>query len=189
MKNLKLAFIFLFILGTSVTSLSQNEGTESFASILASLDIDLIKEQQLKEIEATIYELPEFRGEGKFLEVIKDPVLWKKLITQKDGEYIFMTGPGIDWILYNSKGEIATESDPDIFFNEVMIKSTVDSYYENILKNLEYDRYEYEVRTHDDGTVQEFYTLFKNGETYKIGIYGELNRIVSIGFGDGWWEK
>ena len=80
MKNLKLAFIFLFVLGTSVTALSQNEGMESFASVFASLNIDSLKEH----MHDSYYDQPESRGKGKFLDAIKDPVLWKKLITQKD---------------------------------------------------------------------------------------------------------
>ena len=167
MKNLKLAFIFLFILGTSVTALSQNEGTESFASVFASLDIDSLREHMYDQL----YDQPEFRGEGKFLDVIKDPILWKKLITQKDGEYIGIFAPGVEWDLVEN----------GMLYETIFIKSTVDSYYDNTLKNLEYDRYEYEVRTQEDGTLQEFYTLFKNGEFYKSYlICGHYNKITSI---------
>jgi hypothetical protein len=57
----------------------------------------------------------------------------------------------------------------------------VDSYYDNTLKNLEYDRYEYEVLTQEDGTIQEHYTLFKNGEFYKsYWVCGHYNKISSI---------
>jgi hypothetical protein len=168
MKNLKLAFIFLFILGTSVTALSQNEGTESFASVLASLDIDSLREH----MHDPYYDQPEFRGEGKFLDAIKDPVLWKKLITQKDGNYIGVFAPGVEW-------DLSTKD--SIWYESIFIKSTVDSYYDNTLKNMEYDRYEYEVLTRDDGAVQEHYTLFKNGEFYKsYWICGHYNKISSI---------
>ena len=168
MKNLKLAFIFLFILGTSVTALSQNEGTESFASVFASMDIDSLREHMYDPY----YDQPEFRGEGKFLDVIKDPVLWKKLIPQKDGNYIGVFAPGVEWDLY---------TEDNIIYDPIFIKSTVDSYYDNTLKNIEYDRYEYEVLTQDDGTVQEHYTLFKNGEFYKsYWIYGHYNKIGAI---------
>jgi hypothetical protein len=168
MKNLKLAFIFLFILGTSVTASSQNEGTESFASVLASLDIDSLREH----MHDPYYDQPEFRGEGKFLDAIKDPILWKKLITQKDGNYIAVFAPGVEW-------DLSTKD--SIWYESIFIKSTVDSYYDNTLKNLEYDRYEYEVLTQDDGTVQEHYTLFKNGEFYRsYWICGHYNKITSI---------
>jgi|688.fasta_scaffold55733_1 hypothetical protein len=168
MKNLKLAFIFLFVLGTSVTALSQNEGMESFASVFASLNIDSLKEH----MHDSYYDQPEFRGKGKFLDAIKDPVLWKKLITQKDGNYIGVFAPGVEWDLY---------TEDNIVYHPIFIKSTVDSYYDNTLKNMEYDRYEYEVLTQDDGTVQEYYTLFKNGEFYKsYGVCGHYNKITSI---------
>ena len=168
MKNRKLTFIFLIILGTSVTALSQNEGTESFASVFASLDIDSLKEHMYD----SYYDQPDFRGEGKFLDAIKDPILWKKLITQKDGNYIGVFAPGVEW-------DLSTKD--SIIYDSIFIKSTVDSYYDNTLKDLKYDRYEYEILTREDGTVQELYTLFKNGEFYKrYWICGHYNKITSI---------
>jgi hypothetical protein len=168
MKNLKLAFIFLFILGASSTASSQNEGTESFASVFASLNIDSLREH----MHDLYYDQPEFRGEGKFLDAIKDPVLWKKIITKNDGNYIAVFAPEVEW-------DLSTKD--SIWYESIFIKSTVDSYYDNTLKNIEYDRYEYEVLTQEDGTVQEHYILFKNGEFYKsYWICGHYNKISSI---------
>jgi hypothetical protein len=132
------------------------------------LDIDSLKEH----MHDSYYDQPEFRGKGKFLDAIKDPVLWKKLITEKDGSYIAVFAPGVEW-------DLSTKD--SIWYESIFIKSTVDSYYDNTLKNLEYDRYEYEVLTQEDGTIQEHYTLFKNGEFYKsYWVCGHYNKISSI---------
>jgi hypothetical protein len=164
MKNLKLAFIFLFILGTSVTALSQNEGMESFNNTMAGAN------KMRGDVYYPFYDQPELRG--KFLSVIGNPKVWKKFITMKDESYIGVFATGVEWDLY---------TEDNIVYDPIMIKSTVDSYYDSFLKNIRYDRYEYEVRTHDDGTVQEIYTLFKDGVFYREYMVGwHYNKICSI---------
>jgi hypothetical protein len=164
MKNLKLAFISLFILGTSVTALSQNEGIESFNNAMAGAN------KMRGDVYYPFYDQPELRG--KFLSVVGNPKVWKKFITKKDESYIAVFAPGVEWDLY---------TEDDMLYEPIMIKSTVDSYYDSFLKQVRYDRYEYKVLTRDDGAVQEIYTLFKDGEFYKkymVAWYN--NKICSI---------
>ena len=164
MKNLKLAFIFLFILGTSVTALSQNEGIESFNNTMAGAS------KLRGDVYYPFYDQPELRG--KFLSVVGNPKVWKKFITKKDESYIGVFAPGVEWDLY---------TEDNMVYEPIMIKSTVDSYYDSFLKHIRYDRYEYEVRTQDDGTVQEIYTLFKDGVFYREYMVGwHCNKICSI---------
>jgi hypothetical protein len=164
MKNLKLAFIFLFILGTSVTALSQNEGIESFNNTMAGAS------KLRGDVYYTFYDQPELRG--KFLSVVGNPKVWKKFITMKDGSYIGVFAPGVEWDLY---------TEDNMVYEPIMIKSTVDYYYDSFIKHIRYDRYEYEVLTQDDGTVQEIYTLFKDGVFYREYMVGwHYNKICSI---------
>ena len=164
MKNLKLSFIFLFILSISIKALSQNEGIESFNNTLAGSN------KLRGDVYYPFYDQPDLRG--KFLSVVGNPKLWKKFITMKDGSYIGVFAPGVEWDLY---------TEDNIIYDPIMIKSTVDSYYDNFLNHIKYDRYGYEVLTHDDGTVQEIYTLFKDEKLIKEYMVGwHYNKICGI---------
>jgi len=164
MKNLKLAFIFLFMLGTSVTALSQNEGIESFNNTMAGAN------KFRGDVYYSFYDQPELRG--KFLSVIGNTSVWKKFITKKDESYIGVFAPCVEWDLY---------TEDNMVYEPIMIKSTVDYYYDSFIKHIRYDRYEYEVLTQDDGTVQEIYTLFKDGVFYREYMVGwHYNKICSI---------
>jgi len=157
MKTKSIFAIALTVIGlTTKAQVSSNDTIDSIAQAIADFDFASYIEELEKPGEDHIGLYNESSQLfGNFTEVLRDPILWKNLIEKKNGEYIFMLAPGAHWDLVQDKIN-------QVRYNEVMIKNTVDSYYENTLKKLEWDRFEHSFEILEDGAILESYLFFKD---------------------------
>jgi hypothetical protein len=168
--------IALTVIGLTANAQVSNTNTmDSIKQAIASFDLA----SYIEELEKPREDHPGLYKNsseyfGNFLEVLNDSILWKNLIEKKNGEYIFILAPGTDWILVKDK--INT-----VLYNKIMIKSTVDSYYTNTLKKIEYDRFEHSYEIVENGNMLEIYRFFKDGkETDYISLGWENTRVFVI---------
>lgn len=176
MKTKSIFAIALTVIGlTTKAQVSSNDTIDSIAQAIADFDFASYIEELQKPGEDHIGLYNESSQLfGNLTEVLRDSILWKNLIEKKNGEYIRMLAPGAHWDLVQDKINPA-------LYNPVMIKSTVDSYYENTLKKLEWDRFEHSFSVLENGVILEKYSFFKDEvETDYISLGWENGRVTDF---------
>ena len=120
---------------------------------------------------------------GRFIEIFESERIWKEFVYDVEDEYVFFCADETNW--YDP--EIGYVGDYHVIaWNEVMIDSTMERYYDLMIKDFEYDEFTYETIEHADGTFQEFYEFHKDG--LKIRSYlvawgkTEITAIIDFGF-------
>ncbi len=179
MKTKSALAIALTVIGLTVNAQVDSTKNDTLATIkdaIAQFDFLSYMEELDKpgEDQSHLYN-NSFENFGNFLAVIEDSLLWKSLIEKKNGEYIYILAPGTDWVLVNDKVNPAR-------YNEIMIKSSVDSYYSNVLSKVKYEKIEYSYRVSEEtGNLVEEYYLFTGGrETDVLLLVWDKSSLVTI---------
>jgi hypothetical protein len=179
MKTKSALAIVLTVIGLTVNAQVDSTKNDTLAIIkdaIAQFDFLSYMEELDKpgEDQSHLYN-NSFENFGNFLAVIEDSLLWKSLIEKKNGEYIYILAPGTDWVLVNDKVNPAR-------YNEIMIKSSVDSYYSNVLSKVKYEKIEYSYRVSEEtGNLVEEYYLFTGGrETDVFLLVWDKSSLVTI---------
>jgi len=159
MKNKLSLAIVLTVIGLTVKA--QADTSQIAKSAIEEFGYILTSGNNQKFPKYLYYDMSEYKG--RFLEVMHDESEWKKMITKRDGGYIRILAPGVEWDLVEDKRYPWGD-------NEVMVKNTVDEYYTNTFKNVKFDKYEYELifDNEDQDRSSEVYTLFKDGKKYLV---------------------
>ena len=106
---------------------------------------------------------------GKLYEIFDSKEKFMEYMTDYKGELRFLDAPETNWYI---EGEVYTGEYHRRCGGAIMIDSTVENYYNTMVKDFEYDRYEYEIREHDDGIVQEYYEFYKDGIEIRSYVAG-----------------